>query len=188
MRQKMLTGIAKATAILMITLAFTGCANQKQNAGNADETINQTPVQATSEPTHTPEPAQEKAEVSFGDTIEFSGFELTIGDSIEWTILDNAYSDHNGADIVKLPVYAKNIGDETQKFSFMWCKTFGANGLEQDMIQAFFKDDLRSVGEMRPGAETSAYMYFIYDGDGDYYISLENGKEICEVKIPVTKD
>lgn len=176
---------ALITVLAMALLMFSSCSGKPEN--NESENISKNV--STSSPITKEQPASEAApeEFSFGDKFEFAGFDILIGDTIEWTTLDNQYSDHNGEDVIKLPINAKNTSADTQKFSFLWCKIFGANGLKQDMIQSYFKDDLRSIGDMRPEAEAQAYLYFLYDGDGDYYISLEQKSETCEIKIPVAK-
>lgn len=166
---------------VLLAMSLTACGgNEKEptDSGNQQQT-------ASNEPTPTPEP--EEKELSYGDTFTFDGFEITISDSIEWGVVENRFSDHNGSDVALVPVHVKNNSGETGKINMFNIKYFGSQGTELDVVSAYFDNCIDFAGDLRDGAEYDTYLTLLYDGDGDYYVVFENFTESVEAKLPITK-
>ena len=130
-----------------------------------------------------------------GDTFIFDEFEITIGDSVEWIVLEHhdEESPLHGADAVRIPITFTNLSDETRRFSLFALTIYGAEGVGLPNISSILWRDewmyAGSAGDMRSGATISdRYLYFLYDGDGYYYISFSIWSEATrEVKIYVSR-
>ena len=129
----------------------------------------------------------EDTTLAFDTPFSFDGFEVTLGSGIEWTMVDNEFSEYYGADVIKVPITIVNNNSETTRFNSFYYTFFGSKGVELDIVSAYFDDDVSDIGELRPGATSSAYMHILYDGDGDYYISFDNYSEELEIKLPIAK-
>jgi len=122
---------------------------------------------------------------TFGSIVEFDGLKITFGTEIKWIAVgeDEAFG---------VPLVIKNVGAETNEFNVMFASFFGPSGTElndvsweTEIIEA--GDGVGNSDKLRTGAETTAYLYILYDGDGNYYIELDNFKEKAEVELPITK-
>lgn len=138
----------------------------------------------------TPSQAIAKNVLTFGDTVVFDDLEITLSNNITWTKLDNQFSDFDGADVIKIPVTIKNVGDETNGLNMFYCSFYGPDGNKLDIMHMYFSDDndVLTAGDMRPGATQQKYFHVLYNGDGDYYLELSQGfgKKV-EIKLPIEK-
>lgn len=131
-------------------------------------------------------------ELTFGSTFEFDDLEITIGTEIGWTAVDNQFSDHNGADVIALPITIKNLKDETHGLNMFYYDFYGSNGTKLDSVSSYFMDEevgfAAGADSLRSGATEEAKMFILYDGDGDYYIEFSTmlGSP-TEVKLPIAK-
>jgi hypothetical protein len=126
---------------------------------------------------------------NLGDTFTFDNLEITLGTNIEWSVVVNQFSDKNGSDVIKLPITVKNLKDETHGLNMFYFTFFGPDGTKLDSVSSFFMDDsIDFAGDMRSGAIQNAFMYILYDGNGDYFVefSMLFGNTI-EVKVPIQK-
>jgi len=131
--------------------------------------------------------AAQPEEFTLGSTIEFDNFSITFGSEYGTTELSNQFSEHDGATVITVPVSITNNDKESKSLNMYYVKEFGPKGTELDNITAYFmEDDARFAGQMRPGATLESTLYFLYDGDGDYYLTFNNMRSKVEVKIPVT--
>lgn len=125
---------------------------------------------------------------TFGSTFEFNELEITVGAEVKWDTIDNEADDNFGADVFAVPITIKNISTETHGLSTPYATRYGSNGTKlSGGIEVYFEDSMFTMGDLRPEAENTAYMYFLYDGDGNYYIELNNRKEKVEVELPIVK-
>lgn len=122
---------------------------------------------------------------SFGDTFTFDNLEITFKDNVEFVKLENQFSEYNGKDVVKIPVTLKNIGKESNGFNQFNCKFFGSTGTETDYVNHYFEDKLSE--DLRPDASKDAFLYLIYDGDGDYVFEFDNYSSTAKVSLPIEK-
>ncbi len=122
---------------------------------------------------------------TLGSTIEFSGLSIELGSELQTTTVDNQFSDHYGETVLYIPVKITNNGSDSGKLNMYAVKAFGSKGTELDTIFTYFNDDARMAGDMRPGASQEANLYFLYDGDGTYYLDFGFYKTEVEVEIPV---
>jgi hypothetical protein len=138
-----------------------------------------------------PEPIEEAPEeepvLTFGSTFEFDGLEITIGESGTWSTLDNQFNEHNGKDVLLLPVTIKNTKSDSHGLNMFQHKTFGSTGTELDNLFAYFENNIDSIGELRSGAEATGDLCILYDGDGDYYLEFDSLWDKIEVKLPISK-
>jgi len=125
-------------------------------------------------------------------TFKFDDLQITIGRTIEWVVLENRFSKHNGANVAKIPITIKNLKKETHGLNMFYVNYFGSKGTQLDKISTYFmEDDVLWAGDMRSGATLRSYMHILYDGNGDYYVEFDNwswsSKNKVEVKITIKK-
>jgi DNA-directed RNA polymerase subunit RPC12/RpoP len=107
----------------------------------------------------------------------FNDWELTIGDTVEWLKGELSEDEHPNSQtyMVKVPVTVTNKGDETRSFAAFTVNIYGATGLQLSRILNFnYDDSIANKGnDMPAGAtESNIFIYFPYDGEGDYFISF----------------
>ena len=130
-----------------------------------------------------------------GDTFIFDDFEISIGDNVEWVVIEHydEESPLHGADAVRVPIIFTNLSDETRRFSLFALTVYGAEGVGLPNISnILWRDewmDAAAAPDMRSGATISdRYLHFLYDGDGYYYISFDIWSEATrEVEIYITR-
>ena len=155
--------------VFLMAFGMVGC-------GNSDSTDGQV--------------SNEDTTPTFRSVIEFDELEITFGEAVEYESVSNQFADLNGSEVVKVPITVKNIGSEVNGLNMFYVTEYGSKGVALEGVSAYFDDDIRWVAgsdSLRPDASTSAFMYFLYDGDGDYYISFDNWSEKIEVKLPISK-
>jgi hypothetical protein len=134
-----------------------------------------------------PPPLSEAPPLTFNQSFAFDGLEITCSDAVRWEYIDNEFSDHHMADVFAVPVTIKNIGRESNGLNLLYYTKYGPDGLELDNISFYFDSDLHSSGDIRPGATMTGDMYFLYNGDGDYYVEFENFLDKKELLLPIKK-
>ena len=162
--------------------------SQQETTPAASQNAEQPPEQKTEQPAEKPvEQPAAPAELSFGSTFDFDNLTIHIGDGYTTTTLDNPYADHANATVIVLPISITNNAQEAQGLNMFSVKEFGPAGTEMDTVYTYFMDsDIRMMGDARQGATLNGNLYFLYEGDGDYYISFKLlGGKATEVKIPV---
>ena len=169
--------------VLVLSQGLVGCGNGDEGGTKDQETVGKdtTPDQETVGKDTTP---------TFGTVIKFDNLEITFGEAVQFTAVKNKYSDLNGKDVIKIPVTVKNVGSEIGGLNMFFVNVYGSKGVTLDDPSAYFDDDIRWVcgtDALRPDAEMSAYIYLLYDGDGDYYVAFDNWSEKIEVKLPISK-
>ena len=118
--------------------------------------------------------------------VVFDGLEITFGADYTFTTTDNQYSDYYGKDVISIPVTVKNISTETSNFNYFYLSCFGSLGTEISQLNRLF--DAESIfNDLRSNATTSGFLYIPYDGDGNYYLELNNYSEVIEVEISILK-
>lgn len=112
--------------------------------------------------------------LGLGDTFTFDDLEITLGKDYSFTKVNNQFSDHNNADVIKLPVTVKNLKSESHSLNMFYTKIFGSKGTELDGVSSYFMEDenIDFAGELRSGAAYTKYFHFLYDGDGKYAIDF----------------
>lgn len=155
-------------------------------ANNAILVTNQAQAQT---PVATPEPViATSGNVSFGDTFVFEEMEITFNRPYGFVTINNRFSRDDGADVIKIPVTIRNVSDSSQGLSSFWFTQFGSEGIQSSSsIRAYFDNDIAS-GQLQPGATRTAYMYMLYDGDGDYVIEFSRFRtDTVIVRLPIVK-
>lgn len=164
--------VAILMGVMIVAMLF-GCGIRKAETPMPQVGNNEPIVQDEPETTTT-----EVAKNTFGSTIVFDDFEITFGTDYHFETISNEYSDYNGRSVVVLPVNVKNIGDETHSMNMFFYKFFGSQGTELEMVSTYFMFDGADVvdfkGELRPGSSYDSNFYFLYDGDGTYYIEFDD--------------
>lgn len=131
-------------------------------------------------------------EYTLGDTVTAEGFTFEFADSYSFTVLNNRFTDLNGADVVCVPVAITNNSGETGMYSSFDVDIFGSKGIELETVGYYFGDEtpvsIEETPDVRNGVTVSAAIYMLYDGDGDYFIVLGDGYDkTIEIKVPVEK-
>lgn len=122
---------------------------------------------------------------TLGSTINYDDLAIEFGSDLQTTTLQNQFSDKNGETVLFVPLKITNNGSEPKSLNMYAVKAFGSKGTELDTVFTYFEDDARMAGDMRPGASQEANLYFLYDGDGTYYLDFGFYKTEVEVEIPV---
>lgn len=128
-----------------------------------------------------------KSDLTLGDTFIFDDLEITLGTDITFTKVNNRFSDYNGKDVVKLPITVKNLTDETHGLNMFYYEFYGSQGTEVENVASYFKESIDYAGDLRSGASYTKYMYFIYDGNGEYAIEFDNYSEKINVVFDINK-
>lgn len=129
---------------------------------------------------------QVKRENTLGSTIKFDGLDITFGDALSTATVENQFSDHAGQTVIVIPVSIANSGNSTKGLNMFAVKEFGPQGTELDRVFTYFDNDIRNAGDLRPGASMDGSLCFLYDGNGDYYLTFGFYSTDVEVKIPVS--
>ena len=125
---------------------------------------------------------------TYGDTITFDDLEITFNDDVTWTVLNNKFSDNDGAIVFLVPIMVKNLKSESHNLNMFYYKQYGVYGTQLNDLSMYFDGDIAFAGDMRSGAKTDAHMTFLYDGDGDYYVEFATFlSDTVEVRLPIKK-
>lgn len=141
----------------------------------------------TVEPAADPTPETAKA-LTYGDTFEFDGFEITFSPEYEFTKVNNQFSDLNDRDIIAIPITVTNKSGSTGSLNMFYFSSFNPAGTQSETCHTYFtEDDIAWAGEMRDGATVNAKMHIVYEGDGTYYVKFDNFATEIEVELPIVK-
>lgn len=182
--------IASIFLIGMLGNALGGQEAENASASNTQKTTEDNEVVANSKVPETPAEPTEAAKkyLTFGDVIEFDGFEITFLPDINFSEVDNQFSDDNGKPVIVLPVSITNKSGETGILNMFYYTFFTPAGTEANNASAYFmEDDIMFAGEMRDGATLNSNFHIVYEGDGDYYVEFDKILEDVEVKLPIAK-
>ena len=122
-----------------------------------------------------------------GETFKFEGFDITLGTSVSVTTVNNQFSEYNGKSVLKVPFTMTNNNNETASLNFLYVSYFGSNGVEVDGVDAYFKDSISFMGDIRSGSTGTFYAYIPYDGNGTYSVEFDNWSEKVTVEFDVNK-
>lgn len=170
---------------IFVLMLMTSCSGKPQTTPDASSS--QPFEQQASSTESTPSSESKKSVLTLGSSLVCDGFDVTIGNTVNWATVENEFSDHHGKDVIAVPVTIKNNNDETTSFNQFNYLFFGAEGTQLRDITSYFDNDLSTIGQMRPGAEASGFFHMLYDGDATYYIAFDDYKEKVEVEIPIQK-
>lgn len=167
--------------MMMSLLVLAGCSSDKPET--EDKTKDEEVVEK--------EKTEESSEPTLGDTIEFDDLEIVLGDSFELVTLENEFSDKNGTEVIKVPITVTNKKDDTHGLNMFYVSAYGSQGTKLDDISTYYMEEdvtwTAGSSSLRSGASIETYIHFIYDGDGDYYLTFEDFSDKVEYKIPVSK-
>lgn len=164
----------------MSLVGVCGCVSTEEPTADTSD-----PAAVEQEVTSVEEETVTEDVLTFGSSFEFDNLTITIGDSISTTTLDNEFSELDGEMVVALPISVTNNADETHGLNMFYLTFYGSQGLQLDDVSAYFDDDIRWMGDMRSGATMAGMLYFLYDGNGDYFMVLDDWSDTFEVKIPI---
>jgi len=116
-----------------------------------------------------------QTEFELGETFEFDGLELTVADNIGFGRVNDSWSDYHGEYYFYLPITITNISDDTRGLNMFSYSFYGPDGTTLSDLSVTFMDDndVAWAGDLQPEATTTAYMHFLYAGDGEYIIEFE---------------
>lgn len=142
-----------------------------------------------STPAPTAKPTSEsKKPLTYGDTFEFDGFDITFAPEYEFTKIDNQFSELDGHDIIAFSITITNKSGATKSLNMFYFSMFLPDGTQADNCSSYFmEDDITWAGEMRDGATLNSKMHVPYSEDGTYYVEFDNFATEIEVELPVTK-
>lgn len=122
------------------------------------------------------------------NSVTFGQCQISLVPNAELKIdtLNHESAKHNGETVVGIPVLVKNISDETGNLDEYKLTIYGSKGIELDKVYYYFDDGDRAFTSLRPGAEIDGYIYALYDGDGDYYITFDKWSSPVEICVPIS--
>lgn len=120
------------------------------------------------------------------DTFIYDGIEITIGKDLKWDTWNSEYTGFNNSDVFGVPITVKNLSDKPERFPYFLRYT--ADGTRATDIGHYPSDSLQAIDANLPGASKSAYIYYLYDGDGSYILEFNDGLNGSKIiTIPVKK-
>ncbi len=122
-------------------------------------------------------------------TFEFDDLELTLGSDYSFKTINKSYSDYYGKEIVKLPITVKNLSDEDKHLNMFYYTVIGPNDekVNTTTVSIYFDDACDYAGDLESGESYDKYLYFIYDGDGEYTIKFNNYTDKKTIKFKIEK-
>lgn len=127
-----------------------------------------------------------KTTFTLGETFTFDNLEFSMGTSVEFTTIDNEFSDYYECDIIKIPVTIKNIGSKSNSLSSLDFSVYSPNNKELSSVYSYFDDGLGwNTPDILPNASYIKYFYCPYENDGIYKILFGFLKTELTVEIPV---
>ena len=175
-KKKMPTWAIVLIVIVSIGILGVILSRGEENKDNDNDNINETTNKT------------ETTKYEVNKPFEFDNLEITIGNEISFVKVDNQFSEHDGKDVVKVPITVKNKKDKSHNLNMFYLKIFGSKGTELDSITAYFmEDDVDFAGELMPEASYTKYLHFLYDGDGVYTIKFDNYSKEIEFKLNIKK-
>ena len=169
--------------IIALTLAFMLAFTLAACGGSSNTQNDSAPPAQEAEQTDAP-----NKDKTFGDLVEFDDLEIIFSNEIEWSSVENQFSDQNGMDVFLVPVTIKNMKSETHGLNMFYYTQFGSKGTKLAGVGSYFDNEIGDAGDMRSGAVQEVVMAFLYDGDGDYFVEFSklSGNAI-EVNLPIQK-
>ena len=124
--------------------------------------------------------------LTFNSTFTFRGMEITFRHGYRFEILDSPFNVRHGATLIAVPVTVRNVSSESRGLSEFDITVFNPQGTQQPRTVTYRDDDVTWRGNIRPNATLNGYVYFLYEGAGEYWIELFvlSGRDI-EVKLPI---
>lgn len=164
--------IAILIPVIIIAAILTANSDTKNNSPNRTENTSQNsgPTTSNETPKNT---TPEKKTIGFDEEFTFDDLEIKILSDYSFSIIDNYFSDDDGKEVVKLPIYVKNLSDETHSLNMFNYNIYGPNGTQINTSNAYFMDDcIDYAGDLRSGASYTRYVYFLYEDNGTYAIEF----------------
>lgn len=128
-----------------------------------------------------------KTNYGFNETFIFDDLEITIGSNYTFTKVDNRYSDYHNKTVIKLPITVKNLSSETHGLNMFYYDIYGSYGTEVKKLSTYFDDTVDFAGDLRSGASYTKYLYFLYDGNGEYAIEFDNHSKKITVEFEINR-
>ncbi len=130
----------------------------------------------------------QKKTYGFDEEFEFDDLKIKIGANYSFTTIDNEFSDNYGKSVVKVPITVTNLKNETHGLNMFYYTIYGSKGTKVDSPSTYFMDDaVDFAGDLRSDASYTKYLYFIYDGDGNYAIEFNNFSSKKTVEFNIKK-
>jgi len=126
---------------------------------------------------------------SFGDTFVFNDLEIKFSDNIEW--LNTNDSAENGYNKFRIPVEIINLARYSSRITQDYFTIFSPDGIAQPQNWwSTNESDITSMPRIRNGTSFTSYMYFSYEGRGNYVVEFRrlagwDTLEPVEVWIPI---
>lgn len=185
-KKRQSVSVVKIVLIVLLVLVIIGVIGGSGNDENKAENDNSSENPSTQTAQNVTNNSEEK--YTLGDTFVFDDLEITLGNECSFVTLENQFSEHNNADVVRIPITVKNLKDTTHSLNMFYIKVFGSQGTELDDVSSYFSEDcVEFGGELRSGSSYTKYLYFLYDGDGEYEVAFDNFATQIKVDFNITK-
>lgn len=124
--------------------------------------------------------------VELEETFEFDNLEITLGTDIAWDVIENEFFELNGAAVFSLPITVTNLSERTRKFDMFSYIQFSPTGEKLVSISSFFVDNaIDWSDDISPNETVEAYMYFLFDDNGEYVIEFDNSSERIKIVFDI---
>ena len=159
------------TLLLLVASAFalTGCFGGGDSSGGGSQSGGgSTPTKTT---------------FGLGEKFTFDKLDLTFKSDIVYSVVDSMFSDNDGKTAFGIPVTMTNHKDEPHSLNMFYYDCYSPKGSKIDNASAYFDNSMDWGGNILPGATATRYLYFYYDGAGEYTVALDNFSQKIYVKF-----
>lgn len=118
-----------------------------------------------------------------------SNFKIYVSNIYQVGTLDDEFNEYYQDTVVALGVIITNISDEDQYFfPDTYCDIYGPDGSELYNPYLYFDDDFTSYVKIKPGEKVTSFIFFPYQGDGEYIFSTNDYENEQECFLLIEKD
>lgn len=112
-----------------------------------------------------------------GESFDINGYNLTFGANYKLATITNQFYDQYGKSVIGVPLTEINNTSNPGTFNEFSINIYSSNGQELSWsVGALFDDSKVKAKKIMPGASQTSYLYFLYDGPGEYQIHIDNNQ------------
>src|SRR5690554_1745955 len=123
---------------------------------------------------------------TLGETFIFDNLEITLSSDYTFVKMQNPFDEYHGKNIFRIPITVKNLDEEINALNMFYYDVYGPNGTQIDIFNFYSDDNIGSAGSLLKDGSYTKYMYFVYEGNGDYQFIFDNWSSKIKVKFSVS--
>lgn len=182
---------------VIVAFIIIGCIGYAQNPDNHNysassnqDHINSSQSQEIENKPEAAKIANGTTEYGLGEPLEHDGYEVVFGSEYKREVITNQFSDNYGGTVIGIPMTETNNNDGPGSLNNFDLTIFSPAGNELSWsVGALFDDSNIKAGDILPGGSQTSYVYFLYDGPGEYqiyiggYQSYNKNKTVVKAEI-----